>query len=135
MEQAEITVSPEETLVPDQRTGEMRRGDEVTWKTIYVYVCPTPDCGDYYGSGNMPDLAHCWNGPKVEDQQDRQEKTGSRYTNNRQSCPSCRLRQIHVQRVLIKTQVPVPKVGPPTPELPTTHTPPAKLKASVIPLQ
>lgn len=127
-----IIVSPEEIRVIDTITGEARRGDEVTWKTIFVYICPTPECGDYFGSGNMPDLSTSWNGPKIEDQGERQRLTGSRYTNNRQSCPSCRQRGKDVQRVLAKVQVPVPKVGPPTPELPKGHVPPPHLKASVI---
>lgn len=129
---ADIVVSPEDILVPDQRTGEVRRGDEVTWKTIFVYVCPTPECGDYYGSGNMPDLSTSWNGPKVEDQGEREMKGQSRYTNNRQSCPACRERGVDVQRVLIQTQVPVPKQGPPTPELPVGHVPPSRLKVTLI---
>lgn len=132
---ADIVVSPEEIRVLDQRTGETRGGDEVTWKTILVYVCPTPECGDYYGSANMPDLSSAWNGPKIEDQGEREMKGQSRYTNNRQSCPSCRERGIDVQRVLIQTQVPVPKQGPPTPEKPMGHVPPPRLKASAIPLQ
>lgn len=103
-----------------------------TRKEIQVYICPTPGCGDYYGSGNMPDLGTSWNGPKLEDQGVKELREGSRYTNNRQSCPSCRLRGVDVQRVLMALAVDVPTEGPPTPELPKGHMPPGRLRTAVI---
>lgn len=123
---------PEDMRVVDPRSGDMRPATEYTYKTLRFYVCPTPDCGDYYGSGGMPDLAHAWNGQKVEDQGERELKGQSRYNNNRQSCGSCRERGIDVQRVLLEVAVNVPKVGPPTPELPMGHQPPPRLKVPVI---
>lgn len=95
--------------------GEMER----TNKTITVYICPTPECGDYYGSNGMGDLSKEFTGPKVEDKGKLEQETGSPYRHSRAECPTCRTeRQIHVERIPITVTVAVPVIGPPIPPLP-----------------
>lgn len=84
----------------------------------YLYVCPTPGCGDYYGSSQMPDLGAEFTGPKCEDRGALEARTGSPYRHSRAACPSCRLRGVAVERALVRVAVPVPANAPPTPALP-----------------
>lgn len=91
---------------------------EFTHKTVRVYVCPTPHCGDYFGTGTMEDLTKIFTGPKTEDKPNLLEKTGSDARHTRAACPSCRVRGTHVERILMETVLRVPVAGPPTPELP-----------------
>lgn len=71
---------------------------------IEVYLCPTPGCGSYYGASNTPDLTKELTGPKTEDRHQiiasasRVGVAGKRHS--RAECPDCRLRGVHVDRVL-----------------------------------
>lgn len=81
-------------------------------KTVEVWVCPTPGCGDYYGSSTAGDLTKQHSGPKVEDRAKLKEETGSPWKHNRAECPSCRQRgqKIQRQRVRVKIELPAMKM-------------------------
>lgn len=89
-----------------------------TRKVVRVYVCPTPGCGNYYGSSGMPDLSQEFSGPKVEDKAAYERSHGSQYRCSRAECPDCRLKGNPVQRVPLDVAVMVPTEGPPAPPLP-----------------
>lgn len=94
---------------------------ETTNKYVEVYICPTPGCTSYTAVPlGGPKLEDQWTGPKTENQQSLQKATGSPFTHNRAECPDCRQRGVKVQRIRLKTVVPVPKVGPPTPPNPSS---------------
>lgn len=92
-----------------------------TSKTIVVYVCPTPDCRNYYGSSDMGDLSSVFTGPKTENKHALQQATGSTAHHSRAACPFCKTRGNQVERVPMTLKIAVPVVGPPTPELPPYH--------------
>lgn len=91
---------------------------ETTKKKINVYVCPTPNCGNYYGVAGMPNLSREFTGPKVEDRAHLEEATGSQMRHTRAECPDCRANGIFVERVLVAMIAVVPQIGPSTPKLP-----------------
>jgi hypothetical protein len=76
---------------------------ERTAKVVTLYVCPTPDCPDYYGSTYMPELEKLWTGPKAEDRHQEgisvheHAPPGMRHT--RAECPTCRRGGRYVERV------------------------------------
>jgi hypothetical protein len=75
---------------------------------VQLYICPTPGCPSYYGHDNMPDLAGSMTGPKTEDREALRQATGSPWRHNRAACPTCRLRGVEVDRVLVEMEVPKP---------------------------
>ncbi len=92
-------------------------------KQIEVYVCPTPQCGSYYGHSNMPDLGSWFTGPKTEDMGALEDATGSKYRHSRAACPDCRRSGREVERVRVTVLIEVPETGPPTPRLPQRGEP------------
>lgn len=80
--------------------------------TISAYVCPTPGCGNYFGSCTMPDLTKEYSGPKTENRhqvpaaQSPVGIEGVRHT--RAACPDCRGRGLDVERRLVTVNVRVP---------------------------
>jgi hypothetical protein len=89
-----------------------------TSKRIEVYVCPTPDCPDFYGAAGQNDLHERFTGPKAEDRAALRESTGSSNRHSRAQCPTCRQRGIQVERVLVGATVLVPTEGPAPQPLP-----------------
>jgi hypothetical protein len=87
-------------------------------KVVELYVCPTPDCPDYYGVPGMPNLHQEFTGPKIEDRAALELSTGYQVRHTRAECPTCRGRGRQVERVLVRAAVEVPAAGVPTPELP-----------------
>lgn len=89
-------------------------------KEVEVYVCPEPECGNYYGTNAMPELGEQFTGPKLDDQSKLESVTGSRYRHSRAACPDCRMRGKSVERVRVKARVAIPpsKDLPKTPSLP-----------------
>jgi hypothetical protein len=103
---------------------------ETSRKRVEVYVCPTPGCGNFYGSSDMPALEAEFTGPKTEDGSALEMKTGSRFRHSRAECPDCRLKGLgRVVRVRRAVTIQVPVKGPPAPKLPepsgTIHAVPA----------
>ncbi len=92
-----------------------------TMKTIHVYVCPTPGCPDFFGSTTMGALHHQFTGPMTENKPALLASTGSTARHTRAACPTCRIRGVHVERVLVTTRISVPTTGPATPDLPRYH--------------
>lgn len=91
---------------------------ETTNKRIEMYVCPAPECTNYFGHTGMPDLSTEFTGPMVENKGKLEQETGSPHKHNRAECPDCRQRGLAVQRTRIVTIVPVPVTPNPTPALP-----------------
>ena len=62
---------------------------------VYIYVCPTPGCGNYYASPTFTE-AH-----GISQPQSARKQTGERVEiHNRRACPNCGAqRQPHKLRV------------------------------------
>jgi hypothetical protein len=102
------------------RPEEMRM--EKTTKQIAVYICPTPDCGNYYGTSLMPDLTKEFSGVKLDDAGSLEAKGQSRYKQSRAECPDCRAcGRGRIVRVLTRVNVAIPVIGPEAPELPAPN--------------
>jgi hypothetical protein len=56
---------------------------------VAVWVCPTPGCGNWYGSSSAGDLARA----------ETRAPNGGPVTSTRDECPSCRGRGKRVRRV------------------------------------
>jgi hypothetical protein len=97
-----------------QRDHERRL--EIT--SVTMWVCPTPNCGNFYGSSHDADLTAQFTGPKVENRGELEAVTGSPHKHNRAECPDCRQRGIKAQRVPTVVRVTLPAHPPPTPALP-----------------
>lgn len=71
---------------------------------VGVYVCPTPGCGNYYGSSSMTDLAKAKIEPPVDNKDSyRKAHGGDTVKFTRDECPDCRQRGKSVPRQLVKT--------------------------------
>jgi hypothetical protein len=56
---------------------------------VAVWVCPTPGCGNWYGSSSAGDLARAEN----------RAPNGGPVTSTRDECPDCKVRGKRVRRV------------------------------------
>jgi hypothetical protein len=54
-----------------------------------LYICPTPGCGNYYGSSSMPDLSR-----------ERKYSITHRPSGTRDECPDCKAEGRTVRREL-----------------------------------
>lgn len=98
---------------------------------IKLFICPTPDCGNYYGSSSTPaDLTQHLSGPKVENRASQQDTTGSPWTGARSDCPDCRERTgDRITRELVVIEVPLPEPRTPVPDLPPVQ---GQIRAAAI---
>lgn len=106
---------------------------EKTTKQIAVYVCPTPGCGNYYGTNAMPDLTKEFSGAKLDDAGAIEAKGQSRFKQSRADCPDCRARGLgRIERVRVNVNVGVQATGSAPSELPAPN-PTVKLAGAVTP--
>lgn len=92
-----------------------------TRKSVTLYVCPHPECPDYYGSTNMTEMESRFSGPKPENRHyfAEHDGEGSGERHSLAECPTCRMAgRGQRERVKVHVGVNVPTVGPPTPERP-----------------
>lgn len=83
---------------------------------VGFYLCPTPGCGNYYGSSSMVDLSKEVALGRPEDHVPA-NNPGRIARHTRAECPDCRARGQRVERVLVATHVALP--GPvASPEIP-----------------
>lgn len=101
------------------------QAQQTTRKNIRVYVCPTPECSNFYGCSTMPNLYNEFTGPKTEDKHALEKATGHNVRHTRAECPECRVmrkdsdgKPLQVERILLMVPINVPIAGPPTPPLP-----------------
>lgn len=79
---------------------------------VSLYVCPTPGCGNFYGSKSMPDLAAAKVEPPVDNKAAWLEShPGDPVKFMRAECPDCRQRGHRVERVLYTQTIVVPVPG------------------------
>lgn len=90
---------------------------------IQVYVCPTPGCGNYYGTKSIEqlNLRDQFTGPRIEDRATHVQSHGTEYRHSRAECPDCRQRGVKVERALVFMEVELPDDNTPTPELPAAN--------------
>jgi hypothetical protein len=73
---------------------------------IHVYVCPTPGCQDYYGSGDMGDLAASRQGHRGGNFEHRPLPVH----HTRADCPTCRALGLgRVERVRVAVNIDRPQ--------------------------
>lgn len=72
-------------------------------KRIHVYVCPTPGCPDYYGSGNTPKLEEEIVGQYGANFEPKPKEDW----HSRAQCPTCRASGKKVERVRVELFVPI----------------------------
>lgn len=70
---------------------------------IQFVVCPTPNCGSYFGSSGMGDMTEvvAKKGANFENRPPHRWHT-------RASCPACRARGINVERVFVNFDIEIP---------------------------
>lgn len=80
---------------------------------ITVYVCPRPDCENYFGSSSMTNLSAEWTGHKGMNGERWPDKA-----HTRAECPDCRERGISTERqkVVFRIELPPEQPRPPVPE-------------------
>jgi hypothetical protein len=71
-------------------------------KRVAVYVCPTPGCPDYYGTGGMPALEERIVGQRGQNFEPRPESQW----HSRAECPTCRAGGKKVERIRVELFVP-----------------------------
>lgn len=60
---------------------------------VRVWVCPTPSCGNFYGSSSAPDLVTAVNRRSaMRNLADEDPSEWSKITSTRDECPDCRAR-------------------------------------------
>jgi hypothetical protein len=80
-------------------------------KEIRVYVCPTPDCANFYGSSSMGDLTQKLNHrTSMRNLANEDPSEWGKVTGSRAECPYCRDRGIKVERELHVLTVTTPDV-------------------------
>lgn len=74
---------------------------ETVTKVVEVYVCPTPDCPDYFGHAAMPDLARKITGDRGMNGEHRPESNHR----SRADCPTCFVKGKRVERIRCRVAV------------------------------
>lgn len=70
-----------------------RRNRRNVIETLVVYVCPNPQCSNYYGSSSMGRLEKQWN-----------RALKGEKTHKRSQCPNCKSERIRRYARLIPTE-------------------------------
>jgi hypothetical protein len=95
----------------DKRSAEeitVEKQQQAIAKVVSLYVCPSPECGNYYGASSMGDLSAAEN--RRSSLQNLAEEDPSNWgavKSHRDECPDCRARDVTTHRELVAVTVPV----------------------------